>query len=151
MYLDGARVLQMSLLNWFIKQEAWKFLKFATIETGLAEVKIKQFIENYLVNRNQTISRTERRRNQIPMAVSIQLYCASQEVGSNTGGIKKNSARIHRGMKKVRQINNNRNSIAHSRDIFRVYCIDLDLLPIMFVNISETSEVAKQKFTCVCY
>lgn len=89
MYLDGARVLQMSLLNWFIKQEAWKFLKFATIETGLAEVKIKQFIENYLVNRNQTISRTERRGNQIPMTVSIQLYCASQEVGSNTGGIKK--------------------------------------------------------------
>lgn len=52
-------------------------------------------------------------------------------------------ARIPTGVKKVWWISNNRNSIADRKDIFKVYCIDLDFLQILFVNIDETSEIAK--------
>lgn len=38
MYLDRARVLQVSLLSWFIKIGSFEeFLKFANVETDLAE------------------------------------------------------------------------------------------------------------------
>lgn len=60
-------------------------------------------------------------------------------------------ARIPRGVKKVRWISNNRNSIADSKGTFKVYHRGLDLLQIPFVNIDETSEIAEQKFACACY
>lgn len=50
-------------------------------------------------------------------------------------------ARIRREVKKVWWISNNRNSIADSKDIFKVYYRDLHLLQISFLNIDETSEL----------
>ena len=52
-------------------------------------------------------------------------------------------ARTTTVVKKVWQISHNRNSIADSKGIFKVYYKVLDLLQIPFANIDETSEIAK--------